>query len=247
MTRFRLPRVHAVPFGIDPTPFRDAKRDEQMRAELLRAAGAPPDAPLLICVSRHHPEKRLFTLMHAVRRLSDAQPVALAIFGDGPLRKQVEAEAAKGKGIVVAGYTRDRDHLATALASADALLHGSAAETYGLVVAEAMCAGLPLIVPDVGGAADLAQAPFSEVYPPGDVDKCAAAIRRLLSREPMRLRVACLEASRSVRTLDDHFSALFDHYDRLASGETAVEQSSSNDASGTPYSQATVKNVPSVN
>ena len=216
LTNFGLTRVHAVPFGIDPAPFREAERDDNLRRQLLQQAGVPDDAPLLITVSRHHPEKRLFTLIHAVRELYAAQPVALAIFGDGPLRQRVEAEAAKGPGVVVAGYTRDREHLATALASADALLHGSAAETYGLVVAEAMCAGLPIIVPNVGGAADLADPAYSEVYPPGDVVKCAAAIRRLLSREPMRLRVACLEASRSVRTLDDHFAALFKHYEVLA-------------------------------
>ena len=186
-----------------------------MRGDLLQRAGVPDNAPLLVTVSRHHPEKRLFTLIHAVRRVAEARPVALAIFGDGPMRRQVEAEAAKGPGVVVAGYTRDRAHLATALASADALLHGSAAETYGLVVAEAMCAGTPIIVPDVGGAADLADQQYAEVYPPGDVEKCAAAIRRLLSREPMRLRVACLEASRAVRTLDDHFEALFKHYEAL--------------------------------
>ena len=216
LTKFGLPRVQAVPFGIDPTPFRSAERDDDLRRSLLARARVPADAPLLVTVSRHHPEKRLFTLMQAVRRLGGAQPIGLAIFGDGPLRKRVEAEAAKGPGVVVAGYTRDRAELATALASADALLHGSAAETYGLVVAEAMCAGTPLIVPNVGGAADLADPAYAEVYPPGDVDKCAAAIRRLLSREPRRLRVACLEASRTVRTLDDHFEALFAHYARLA-------------------------------
>ena len=218
LTKFGLPRVHAVPFGIDPGPFRAAERDEGFRQALLARAGVPNEAPLLVAVSRHHPEKRLFTLMRAVRKVAAAQPIGLAIFGDGPLRKQVEAEAAKGPGVVVAGYTRDRAELATALASADVFLHGSAAETYGLVVAEAMCAGTPLVVPNVGGAADLAKPQFAEVYPPGDVAKCAAAIRRLLSREPRRLRVACLEASRSVRTLDDHFEALFAHYDVLVNG-----------------------------
>ena len=228
LTDFGVPRVKAVPFGIDPEPFRNARRDEELRRDLLRQAGVPADAPLLVCVSRHHPEKRLTTLMRAVRQL--AMPVGLAIFGDGPMRKQIEKEAAKGPGVAVAGYTRDRQHLATALASADALLHGSAAETYGLVVAEAMCAGTPLVVPDVGGAADLADPRYAEVYPPGDVAKCAAAIRRLLSRDPMRLRVACLDAARTVRTLDDHFAALFAHYEALVA-PGAVRTSATVDSS----------------
>ena len=51
------------------------------------------------------------------------------------------------------GEIRDRALLARYYASADVLVHGSAAETYGLVVAEAICSGLPVVVPDRGGAA----------------------------------------------------------------------------------------------
>ncbi|MDZ7807984.1 MAG: hypothetical protein U5K71_12835 [Gracilimonas sp.] len=31
---------------------------------------------------------------------------------------------------------------------ADYFVHGSAAETYGIVVAEAVCSGLPVVVPE---------------------------------------------------------------------------------------------------
>ena len=120
-------------------------------------------------------------------------------------------------GIRLAGYTRDRDELATILASADAMLHGSAAETYGLVVAEAICSGLPVIVPNVGGAGDLAGAGHSESYTPGDVKGCTDAILRMLDRSPDELKAACAEVARDgIGTMADHFDQLFELYEGLA-------------------------------
>lgn len=211
-----VPRVVAVPFGIDPAPFRRAQPDAELRRALLGRAGVPVTAPLLVSVSRHHPEKRLPTLIRAVDAVNEATPVGLAIFGDGPSRRAVERVAQQSRGVVVAGYTRDRDELARAVASADAFLHGSAAETYGLVLAEALCAGTPLIVPDAGGARDLARPEHAETYRAGDVAACAAAIRRMLVRDRAALDAACRAASASVRTLDQHFEALFAHYARLS-------------------------------
>ncbi|HJL41983.1 MAG TPA: glycosyltransferase [Myxococcales bacterium LLY-WYZ-16_1] len=209
---FGVPRVHAVPFGIETEPFRQALRDEGLRQGLLERAGMPPTAYLMVGVSRHHPEKRLPTLFEAVQRLNRAFPVAFVLYGDGPQRTRIEALAAETPGAVVAGYTRDRAELARALATADGLLHGSAAETYGLVVAEALCAGTPVVVPDGGGARDLADARVGETYPAGDPEGCAAAVRRLLSRDLDSLRQACRARARDLRSLDDHFRDLFAFY-----------------------------------
>jgi alpha-1,6-mannosyltransferase len=109
----------------------------------------------------------------------------------------------------MAGLTRDREHLARALASADALLHGSSAETFGLGVAEALCAGLPIIVPDAGGATELAGAAYAERYSAGDAASCALAIERMLAREPHALRAAS-RAAGEARVLSPH-----QHFDRL--------------------------------
>lgn len=219
LSGFGIPRVAAVPFGIDPEPFASTAPDPQVRAHLASIAGVPDDAPLLVCVCRHHPEKRLPTLIRAVHHVNRARPVGLVIYGDGPSRPAVERAARRGPGVAVAGYTRDRLELARAIASADALLHGSAAETYGLVLAEALWAGTPLIAPNAGGAADLARPEYSETYPPGDAAACAAAIRRMLIRDRAELRRASRAGARArVRTLDQHFAALFGHYARLLSG-----------------------------
>jgi len=191
---------------------------------MLAACGiVDPNATLLIAVARHHPEKRLGTLIKAVELASRERSIGLYIIGDGPMRSWTERKAARVKGVHVAGFMTDRAALAAAMASADAFLHGSAAETFGIAVAEALCSGLPLIVPHAGGAGDLAARAYAETYPPGDVTACAAAIGRLLKRDRALLSQAAVVASQfRVAEPDQHFRALFAHYDRMVQAHDAV-------------------------
>jgi N-acetylglucosaminyl-diphospho-decaprenol L-rhamnosyltransferase len=62
------------------------------------------------------------------------------------------------------------------LARASCLLHCAEREPFGLVVAEAMAAGRPVIVPADAGPAEIADARCGIFYPPGDVDACARAV-----------------------------------------------------------------------
>lgn len=217
LARFGLDNAVAVPFGIDKSRFSPSLAEPALRRRWLAECGVPDtaEATLWVAISRHHPEKRLFTLLNAFAIASKARPMGLVIFGDGPLRSLVVRRAKTIPGVHVAGFTEDRTLLARSLASADAFLHGSSAETYGLVVAEAICSGLPLVVPDQGGAADLADDGFAELYPAGDALACADAMVRLAARPAALLKQAALEtAQRRVGTMADHFEKLFALYGR---------------------------------
>jgi alpha-1,6-mannosyltransferase len=110
----------------------------------------------------------------------------------------------------------DRATLARMVASADALLHCSTAETFGFVVAEALCCGTPVIVPDAGGAGDLAAAEYAETYAPGDTTSAAKAILDVLARDRAVLSCAALEAGRRVGDIESHFEKLFALYEQIA-------------------------------
>lgn len=209
----RAPR--AVAFGIQKAVFSPTQADPELRQALLRACGMPGDAALLVAASRHHPEKRLCTLIDAVARLRGRRAVALVIYGDGPLRTLIARRARAVAGVRVMGRLEDRPALARVLASADALLHGSSAETFGLVVAEAITSGLPVIVPDQGGAAELSAPEYSECYRAGDSAACAAAILKLLARDRATMRVAAAQAGALRPSIDDHFTNLFATYSKL--------------------------------
>jgi alpha-1,6-mannosyltransferase len=194
-----VPRVVHLPFGVDKSIFRDR--------------GSPRTEGLLVGVGRFAIEKRWDVVIEAFLKLN--QPARLVLYGDGPERARLER---MGKGRVeFAGFLRDRDELARALSAADALVHGCPYETFGISIAEAVSCGLPVVVPDQGGAAEQAEAAFAETYESGDPIACAAAIERLLSRDRASLRQGAREAATRVWSTEHHFEELVQLYQRLIS------------------------------
>jgi alpha-1,6-mannosyltransferase len=212
-----VPRVEHAPFGVEKRVFRPAARDEAVRRELLAGAGATAGARLLVGVGRFAVEKRWDVVLDALAKL--ARPdVVLALFGDGPERAALEARAETAgvaRAVRFLGFEKDRGRLAAALASADALVHGCPYETFGLGVAEAMACGLPVVVPDEGGASESVVPQTSEVYRSLDVGACAAAIARLLARAPGELREATLAVSKGVLDVEQHYAVLLARYAAL--------------------------------
>lgn len=213
--------ARVVPFGIDKRGFSPACRDDGVRTKMLAECGLPPEADLLISVSRLDPEKRVPTMLEGFRRAAAVRPMGLMMFGRGAMEKSLRRLIGKTPGAHLAGYVGGRPQMATAMASADGLLHGSAAETYGLVVAEAICSGVPVIVPDRGGAGALAGPGYAETYAAGDADACGQAILRLLGRDRGALRRGCAAAAEDIGTMDEHFDRLFGLYEELCRGAGA--------------------------
>lgn len=208
--------VAGIPLGVDRGLFSPRLRDERLRSELLRACSCPEDAKLALAVGRFHPEKRWPMVIEATSRASADVPIGLVVVGDGIDRARVLRAAAGKPNVHLIPPIRDRALLATYLASADVLTHGCDSETFGLLPAEAMASGLPLVGPDRGGFADLAKPATSEIYRSGDTEAAAAAIRRLFARDQSALKAAAVEAAAGVRHDNDHFSDLFAHYQNVA-------------------------------
>jgi alpha-1,6-mannosyltransferase len=215
-TRFAgygLRNLHVVPFGVETASFAPGLRDEALRSAMLEKCGLGPDAALLINIGRHHPEKRVGVAIDAVSKAQQSRPVGLYIVGDGLIHARVRAKAARASHVHVAGWVDDRATLARMAASVDALLHCSTAETFGFVVAEALCCGTPVIVPAAGGAGDLAGADYAETYAPGDANCAAKAILHLLRRDRASLSSAAFAAGRQrVGDIETHFERLFAVY-----------------------------------
>jgi alpha-1,6-mannosyltransferase len=200
----------AVPLGIEADRFGATQRDEALHAQLLAMCGVTPDGKLLVAVSRHHPEKRLPTVIAAFARARRVRhDLGLAVVGDGLARRSVERAAWRAGGVALVGAVTDRGDLARILASADLFVHGSGAETYGLAAAEAVASGVAIVVPDSGGAADLAARGLSKTYRAGDAADCARAILAVLAGR------ADPPTAPPPGSLEEHFTALFRLYERL--------------------------------
>ncbi|HEX4177428.1 MAG TPA: glycosyltransferase [Rhizomicrobium sp.] len=218
---FGLENIQVAPFGVERSKFSPDFHDATARREMLATCGLDEDASLLIAVGRHHPEKRLRTLIQAVNRAQTTRKIGLYIAGDGFLRASVERWALNARNVYVAGQINDSEQLATVMASADALIHGSAAETFGLVLAEALCSGTPLVVPDAGASATFAGPGYAETYRAGDAEDGAGAILRLLSGDrKVQSRAALAAADAQVFNVEQHFEKLFEIYGRIAAGRS---------------------------
>jgi alpha-1,6-mannosyltransferase len=212
-----VPGVMHVPFGVDTKTFRPRALPPPGEAR----PGLPPDLPpgcaVLVAVGRFAIEKRWDVVLDAVDRLRTRRPAVLLLFGDGPDRPALERRAGASPYVRFMGFVKDRELLARALASADVLVHGCPYETYGLGVAEAIACGLPVVVPDRGGAAESVDPSAGETYRSLDPAACAAAIERLLARDPAELRAKAIAAASRVPTQEAHFGAVLSAYDALLS------------------------------
>lgn len=213
---FGLQKVQSVPFGVDRSQFHRDMRCMQARRDMLQACGLDDTATVLIAVGRHHPEKHIGTLIDAVTEANRTRKVGLYLVGDGLIRPWVDRKARAAPHVHVAGQINDRDRLATLIASADALIHGCASETYGLAVAEALCSGTPVIVPDAGGAHELADPACGQIYRTGNALSAADAIGALIARSRDTLSRAAIHAANArIGDITEHFEKLFNYYQCL--------------------------------
>jgi alpha-1,6-mannosyltransferase len=206
--------VHTIPMGVEKGLFDPGRRDLDLRARLLERCGLGPEATLLVALGRHASEKRWPMVFDAVTAAGYQRPIGLILFGDGRERSKVVRAAEQNPAIHLAAPVTNRQDLATILASADALVHGCEAETYCMVAAEAKASGLPIIVPDEGGASDQFVEGQGARYKARNGSALAAAIADFLAGDPEGARWRATAAAGGVPTMEAHFETLFDLYAR---------------------------------
>ena len=219
-----VPRVYHVPFGIDKDVFAPEQRSETSRSELLGPAAG--DALLLVAMGRLSVEKQWPVVLEGFTQFAARRSARLVVYGDGPERQHLEQRWGGHPAVRFMGFEPDARKIAAALASADAFVHGCPFETFGLSVAQAISCGSPVVVPDRGGAAELAQPDFAELYRAGDPEAFSAAMERLFARDAATLRAAALRgregifgAVEQVKRTVDVYRELLAH--RAANGYTA--------------------------
>ena len=202
------------PMGVEEGVFASANRDPALRADLLAQCGLPPTAGLLIGIGRLAAEKRWPMVIKAVQQAARARPLGLVLLGAGGQEAKVRAAIGRDPQIKLLVPVRDRARFAAIVASADALVHGCEAETYCLSAAEARASGVPVIVPDRGGAADHAGDGAGLLYRAADPAALAAAVAQLATQNWPRTHAP-------VPTMRDHFAHLFAHYEQLIAARQA--------------------------
>ena len=142
------PRWRILCCGIDLTAFQTPGTiDGAVRAEL----NIPSDALVFGHVGRFEAQKNHHFLVEVAAQVVRQEPKAyFLLIGDGPLRSEIEAEAASlgiGDRVIFAGLRSDIPQLMMEVM--DAFIFPSLYEGLGLALVEAQAAGLPCILSDV--------------------------------------------------------------------------------------------------
>jgi glycosyltransferase involved in cell wall biosynthesis len=188
--------IFTAPNAVDIKFFGDGADKIRETADINREAMALPSR-YYIFVGRLVPEKGVFDLLRAYGTLAAEvrREIGLVFVGDGPARFEVEQMAAKvspGQ-VEVIGFAH-RETLARYYGLAETLVFPTHTDPWGLVVNEAMAAGLPIIATSAAGCtADLVEDNWNgRVVEAGDWGQLCSAMGQLArdgrSRSLMGLR-----------------------------------------------------------
>lgn len=158
----------------------------------------------LVTVGNLEPVKNHRFLLHALAAAKDRGHVlTLDIFGEGPLRAELQHLAGKlgvGDQVRLRGFRRDvRDFLP----GYRAYVHASYSESSSLAIMEAMDAGLPVVAAAIGPLGELFDDGVEGRYwPLGDPARAADVLVGLVEDEPARLKAARAAHDRFCRDYD---------------------------------------------
>lgn len=206
-------------------------------SETVRRACGDPSMPVLllgvpvndrprqpertvVVAQRLELEKRTADVVRAFARSGIAeQGWSLRIHGEGAEHDEVRAAmraAGLGDSAVLLGWHSDMPSL---LAGAGIVVASADGEPLGLVVAEAMAAGAPVLASAAAGHLEtLGHAPDARLYIPRDVEDCARQLRAL-AEQPAEEREAYGAGLRAHQRLhlnaETHGEQLLAHYERV--------------------------------
>lgn len=184
--RMHAGRCHLIPYGIDAGQFDDDRVDRPLVAKLRERFGPR----VILTVGRLVYYKGIKFLIQAMSKVN----AKLVIIGEGPLRAELEREAA-------ANGTSDRviflgdidDNLTSYYHASDvfALPSCERSEAFGIVQLEAMAAGMPVVNTRIDSGVPYVSLDGISGFTvePRSSEEMAAALNRLLDNSELRKRM----------------------------------------------------------
>jgi glycosyltransferase involved in cell wall biosynthesis len=176
-------RIEVIENGIDLERYSRPTDRSALRKEL----GLDPSRRYVVTIARFHPVKDHAMLLRAFARVAATRPdTDLLLAGDGPLRGELERQAADAG---IAGRVRFlgiRSDVPALLQASDIFALTSVSEAASLTLLEAMASGLAVVVTNVGGNPEIVRDGVEGLLVPrGDSEAAATALLRLLN-DPVR-------------------------------------------------------------
>ena len=184
-------RIFHVPYTVDNDRFIAASNASRSERNITRTKlGMHPELPAILYASKFEERKRPDDLLTAYTKLrGEGIAAQLVLVGAGVLEEHLKRRVASEAipDVVFPGFI-NQSELPAVYGASDVFVLPSTNEPWGLVVNEAMCAGLPVIVSEeVGCAKDLVlRGENGETFTAGDISGLVAALRPILTNPDRR-------------------------------------------------------------
>jgi len=199
--------------GVDPDHWRSPGLEARTR--MRRVLGLADGDYVVGMCAVFRPEKNHLQLVEAIAKLrARGIPARALLIGDGPMRPAIEARARDlgvAADVVIAGFHQDVRPL---LAASDAVaLPSTSVETFSLAALEAMALGRPVVLSDIGGAAEMVRPEENGfLFPAHDTPALVSSLAALAepaARERMGAAArTTVEARFSERAMVDRYEGL---------------------------------------
>lgn len=180
--------MHVLPTGIPPGQFDRGRRDG-----FRFRHGIAPTRPVALFVGRVAHEKNIGFLLDALVHAAREIDMLLVIAGEGPALPELRQRVARlglDAHVRFVGYLDRRHELPDCYASADVFAFASHTETQGLVLLEAMAAGLPVYGLARMGTRDIIEPQRGAVAASGDAPAFGRGLAALLRDDRQRAAMA---------------------------------------------------------
>jgi glycosyltransferase involved in cell wall biosynthesis len=177
-------RSEVIHNGVDIASYRDPG-DRAARVEMRRRLGFAPEDYVIGLTAVLRPEKNPVQLVEAIARLRAAGcPARALMIGDGDMRGVVEARARElglARDIAITGFQLDvRPYIAACDVMA---LCSTSVETFSLAALEAMAMSRPVVLSELGGAAEMVFPGWNGyLFPAGDGEALVRHLAALADR-----------------------------------------------------------------
>ncbi|PIS19703.1 MAG: hypothetical protein COW19_02540 [Zetaproteobacteria bacterium CG12_big_fil_rev_8_21_14_0_65_55_1124] len=206
-------RIFKVTQSIDVEHFATARSMSMAERNRFRDALGVHGC-VFIYVGRLWEGKGLNYLLEAYKRmLPNTSDVSLLIVGDGVDETRYREMARGVQGVKFAGFIQERD-LPEYYAVADVMVFPTLGDPYGLVVEEAMAAGLPVICTEAAGdiRLRLPEAIAGFIVPPKSTDLLFERMLFLASNLEERLRMGRQASDLAITRNHDRYAEDFEHF-----------------------------------
>lgn len=186
-------KLFLTPYSVDNEYFMEKRKYYQFqRDDIKKELEIEKEKIVVIFSGKLIDRKRPMDLLLAFEKLDNKKRGVLIYIGDGE-QKSMLRDYSKQKNIedvMFLGF-KNQSALGRFYSVADILVHPASFETWGLVINEIMCYGVPIITTNmVGSSFDLVRhGENGFVSIPGDVDTLAKHLSLLISNEELRKRM----------------------------------------------------------